>query len=92
MYRKNWISTVILIGFGVLLNGLYFAGLADDFWSGLGTAFIFAAAVRLVRMLKYKNNSQYPSHRREQNKSQIKARRSNCAYPRQKRIMAYALI
>lgn len=59
MYRKNWISTVILIGFGVLLNGLYFAGLADDFWSGLGTAFIFAAAVRLVRMLKYKNNSQY---------------------------------
>ena len=59
MYRKNWISTVILIGFGVLLNGLYFAGLADDFWSGLGTAFIFAAAVRLVRMLKYKTNSQY---------------------------------
>ena len=49
----------ILIGIGVLLNVLYFAGLADDFWSGLGTAFIFAAVVRLVRLLKYKKNSEY---------------------------------
>ncbi|MBQ7896674.1 MAG: hypothetical protein IJ364_09005 [Oscillospiraceae bacterium] len=59
MYRKNWISMAILIGIGVLLNVLYFAGLADDFWSGLGTAFIFAAAVRLIRLLKYKKNSEY---------------------------------
>ena len=59
MNRKNCLSMAILIGLGVLLNVLYFTGMVDDFWSGLGTAFIFAAAVRFVRMMKYKNNSQY---------------------------------
>lgn len=59
MNRKNWMSMVIILGLGILLNVLYFAGVVDDFWSGLGTAFIFAAAVRFVRILKYKNNSQY---------------------------------
>ena len=57
--RRNLISMIVLVGFGVLLNGLYFAGMADEFWSGLGTAFMFAAAVRLVRLIKYKNNPQY---------------------------------
>lgn len=59
MKRKNWISMGIILGLGVLLNVLYFVGVVDDFWSGLGTAFIFVAVLRLIRLVKYKNNSQY---------------------------------
>ena len=59
MNRKNWISMAIIMAFGILLNVLYFVGLVDDFWSGLGTAFIFVAVLRLIRLVKYKNNSQY---------------------------------
>ena len=59
MSRKNYVAMAIILAFGILLNGLYFAGMVDDFWSGLGTAFIFVAVLRFVRLIKYKNNSQY---------------------------------
>ena len=50
---------LVYIILGVVLLGLQFAGIVDDFWGGMGTAFIFIGALFLYRSIKYKTNESY---------------------------------
>ena len=59
---KNKLRTrfaVVYIIFGAMLLGLQFAGIVDDFWGGMGTAFLFLGALFLYRSIKYKTNESY---------------------------------
>ena len=50
---------IVYIILGVVLLGLQFTGIVDDFWGGMGTAFIFIGALFLYRSIKYKTNESY---------------------------------
>ena len=59
MCRKSWRPMAALLAVGVVLNVLYFMNFVDEFWSGLGTAFVFAALLRFAGYLRYKKDSDY---------------------------------
>ena len=50
---------IVYIILGVILLGLQFAGIVDDFWGGMGTAFTFLGVLFLYRSIKYKTNESY---------------------------------
>ena len=56
--RRSLVSVAwILLGIG--LNAAVFAARLDDFWSGLGTAFVFIGILQLFRWGKYTRNAEY---------------------------------
>ena len=50
---------IVYIILGAMLLGLQFAGIVDDFWGGMGTAFMFIGVLFLYRSIKYKTNESY---------------------------------
>ena len=50
---------IVYIILGIILLGLQFAGIVDDFWGGMGTAFTFLGVLFLYRSIKYKTNESY---------------------------------
>lgn len=56
--RRSLISVVwILLGIG--LNVSCYVAKLDDFWSGLGTAFVFIGILQLFRWGKYNRDADY---------------------------------
>lgn len=47
----------ILIGVGLLIGN--FAGLVDEYWSGMGTALIVVGGIFLIRNIRYRTNETY---------------------------------
>ena len=57
---KKWIVIQILeILAGIILLGLGIAGKMDEFCSGMGGALIGVGTMRLVQILRYRNNEAY---------------------------------
>ena len=56
--RRSLVSVVWIV-LGIGLNAAVFAARLDDFWSGLGTAFIFIGILQLFRWGKYTRNAEY---------------------------------
>ena len=50
---------IVYIILGAILLGLQFTGIVDDFWGGMGTAFMFLGVLFLYRSIKYKTNESY---------------------------------
>ena len=50
-------GTYILLG--VILWILGMAEIVDEFWSGMGSAFVLVGALRLVRMYRYRNDENF---------------------------------
>lgn len=42
-----------------MLVGCDLAGVLDEFWSGMGAAFIVVGALQVYRQVKYRNNEEY---------------------------------
>ena len=57
--NKRLIANVVEIVLGVILSVLGYLGIIDEYWSGLGTAFIFVGIIMLVRLYRYKTNEAY---------------------------------
>ena len=56
---KHLIASIVEIAVGAALLICRFAGLVDDFWSGMGTALIVVGALFLLRHIKYRTNETY---------------------------------
>lgn len=58
IYRRSLVSIVWII-LGVGLNVACYAAKLDEFWSGLGTAFVFVGILQLIRWGKFNKDAQY---------------------------------
>ena len=56
--RRSFVS-VVWIALGVGLNIACFVARLDEFWSGLGTAFMFIGVLQLFRWGKYNRDAEY---------------------------------
>ena len=59
MSKKRIVIQILEILAGIILLGLGIAGKVDEFWSGMGGALIGVGAMRLVQILRYRNNEAY---------------------------------
>ena len=58
MDKKN-IYPIALIIAGLVLFGLGFAEIVDEFWSGMGSALLVMGIIRLLRFYRLKKNDAY---------------------------------
>ena len=56
MSKKRMIVQIMEIVVGIILLGLGVTGKLDEFWSGMGGALIGVGVMRLIQILRYRNN------------------------------------
>ena len=59
MTRRHWIINIFWLFLGCSLTVCGWQGLVDSFWSGMGTALLLVAVIRLVRLLRYRRDESY---------------------------------
>lgn len=59
--KNNWkiVISIFWIIHGAVLFGCQFAGLGDEYWSGMGGAFIGVGVLQLIRQIRYKTDVAY---------------------------------
>ncbi len=57
--RTRLIVAILYILIGVTLIVCGQLGVTDPFWSGMGTALIFIAALQMIRLVRYRTNADY---------------------------------
>lgn len=57
--KKYLVTYIIYLAIGAFLIGLGFAGIVDEFWSGMGSALLIVGALRLLRMYRLRSNTDY---------------------------------
>ena len=58
MDKKNTYP-ILLLAAGLVLMGLGFAEIVDEFWSGMGSALLVIGIIRLLRFYRLKKNDSY---------------------------------
>ena len=58
MDKKNTYP-IALLAAGLVLMGLGFAEIVDEFWSGMGSALLVIGVIRLLRFYRLKKNEAY---------------------------------
>ena len=58
MDKKNTYPIALLVA-GLVLMGLGFAEIVDEFWSGMGSALLVIGIIRLLRFYRLKKNDSY---------------------------------
>ena len=58
MDKKNTYPIALLVA-GLVLMGLGFAEVVDEFWSGMGSALLVIGIIRLLRFYRLKKNDSY---------------------------------
>ena len=56
---KRIIVSIMWVIIGMVLIGLSFAGIVDEFWSGMGSGLLVVGIIQLVRFYRLKNNEAY---------------------------------
>ena len=56
---KRFYFSIVYIVIGVVLFGISFAGMVDEFWSGMGSAFFVIGFLRLLRFYRFQKNDAY---------------------------------
>lgn len=56
---KRLVWAVIYVIIGAVLAGFAIAGKVDEFWSGMGSAFLVIGVLRLVRTYRFSKNEAY---------------------------------
>ncbi len=59
MKQRRILASVIKIVFGVILSACGFGGIVDEFWSGMGVAFVVIGVLQLIRQIRYMTNEEY---------------------------------
>lgn len=57
--NKRFYAGIVMLIIGAVLIGLAFAGVVDEFWNGMGTAFVVVGAVNLLRHHRLSKNEAY---------------------------------
>ena len=58
-YNKRLLVNILEIVIGFALSACGYAGIIEDYWSGMGTALVFVGVIMLVRQHRYKTNAEY---------------------------------
>ena len=58
-YKLRFVFSIIWLVLGIVLVGLAFAGYVDDFWNGMGSAFVVLGIVQLLRRYRLNKNEEY---------------------------------
>lgn len=58
-YKLRFVFSIIWLVLGIVLVGLAFAGYVDDFWNGMGSAFLVLGIVQLLRRYRLNKNEEY---------------------------------
>lgn len=56
---RRFIASICWIVIGAALMGVSYAGLADEYWSGMGTALFAVGVIQIVRWIRYWTNGAY---------------------------------
>ena len=56
---KRIIVSIMWVIIGAVLIGLSFAGMVDEFWSGMGSGLLVVGTIQLVRFYRLRNNEAY---------------------------------
>ena len=59
MKIKGYLISMIYIILGIVLIGLGFAGLVDEFWNGMGSALLVIGVIQLIRRYRLDRNEAY---------------------------------
>ena len=59
MKIKGYLVSIVYIILGVMLIGLGFAGLVDEFWNGMGSALLVIGVIQLIRRYRLDRNEAY---------------------------------
>lgn len=59
MKAKAYVVSVFYIILGLILVGLGFAGKVDEFWNGMGSAFLVMGVIQLIRRYRFNKNEVY---------------------------------
>lgn len=55
----RWILSILYIAIGVTLIVCDCLQLVDEFWSGMGTAFVVIGVLQMIRLIRYQTNITY---------------------------------
>ena len=56
---KRLIANIVEVVVGVILSACGYAGIVEEYWSGMGTALVIVGSLMLVRQIRYKTNTSY---------------------------------
>lgn len=59
MNNKRFVASILEIVIGAVLVVCSFMDAVDEFWSGLGTAFVIIGILQLIRHIRYRTNEEY---------------------------------
>ena len=59
MKIKSYFVSIIYLLIGVILIGLSFAGMVDEFWNGMGSALLVMGVIQLIRRYRLDKNEAY---------------------------------
>ena len=59
MKIKSYLVSIVYIVLGVILVGLSFAEIVDEFWSGMGSALLVIGVIQLIRRYRLDKNEAY---------------------------------
>ena len=59
MKAKSYLVSIFYITLGVILLGLGFAGMVDEFWNGMGSALLIMGMIQLIRRYRLTKNEAY---------------------------------
>ena len=58
-YNKRLLVNILEIVIGFALSAWGYAGIIEDYWSGMGTALFIVGSIMLIRQIRYKTNTSY---------------------------------
>ena len=59
MKAKSYLVSALYITIGIILIGLGFAGMVDEFWNGMGSALLVIGVIQLIRRYRLEKNEAY---------------------------------
>lgn len=59
MKAKAYVVSVVYIMIGLVLIGLGFAGIVDEFWSGMGSSLFVMGVIQLIRRYRLNKDEAY---------------------------------
>ena len=57
--NKRLISNILEIAIGIVLTVCGYAGVIDEYWSGMGSALVIVGVLMLVRQIRYRIDETY---------------------------------
>ena len=57
--QKRMLLSLFWILLGIILNICHFAGIVEEYWSGMGVALLVVGGLQVLRQIRYRTNEDY---------------------------------